>query len=459
MDARYVQGRRIGQQPGLPRLNYHHIPDSEREVIHWMKERLSYVAANYEAEMDTALSTNTLERSYTLTNGHSISLNTEHFRSGELLFRPEWHVETYMAPINEEATRDYFGAHSRALYQATGDMGSEFGIVPKEIMEQIAAYDFCLGHQSRPIETSGLGELVKSCLEKEQDCLRYARMMNIVLSGGTCNMPGLDVRLGKELATILPDLKCSVITTGKSNHDKLAWRGGSMMAKCMYPKACVTREKYDEIGALAFNSPGDPSFAVTDEFPPVVADFGSCYTKFGYAGKELPQEWFSTLIGITKTNCHPYPKTIYVAKDAMKQRRRLDLTMPVFQGRILEDHHWDLLEKIASYGFHKVLKVSPDQYPFYICEDPLANYCYEQKMAEMSFETLNVPALAFGNKATLTLLTTNRETGCVVHIGDTGGYVVCINEGQMLSRTLERVPYGGRDVSDYLFKIVSERNV
>merc|ERR1719193_188447 len=130
-------------------------------------------------------------------------------------------------------------------------------------------------------------------------------------------------------------------------------------------------------------------------------------------------------------------KDCYVGDEAQSKRGILSLKYPIEHGIIT---NWDDMEKVWHHTFTNELRISPDESPALHSEAPF-----------------NHPAMYVCIQAVLSLYASGRTTGLVLDIGDGVSHAVPIYEGYALPHAILRLDLAGRDLTDYLMKILSER--
>jgi actin-related protein len=154
------------------------------------------------------------------------------------------------------------------------------------------------------------------------------------------------------------------------------------------------------------------------------------------------------------TDVEHYTREYYIGEEAMQLKGVLKLMFPVEHG-IIED--WTAMEKIWHYTFYTDLRTDPSEHPALLTEAPLNPRKNREKMAEIMFETFNIPALYVAMQAVLSLYASGRTTGCVIDIGDGVSHVVPIFEGFALSHAIQRVDLAGRDITNYLQRLLRQK--
>ncbi|KAJ7067342.1 actin family [Mycena amicta] len=161
---------------------------AERESLRDIKERMCYVAMDFEEEL-VALQRAGEER-YELPDGQTVLIGSERIRAPEALFQPS-------------------------------------------LLE---------------LELPGLHQTIYNTLNACDASLQRELYANIVLSGGTSTFRGLETRLSKELKKLAPDnVQVNILAMPERKY--AAWSGGSIFASLStFDKLCCTKAEYEEFG-------------------------------------------------------------------------------------------------------------------------------------------------------------------------------------------------------------------
>ncbi|XP_053308396.1 actin, clone 302-like [Spea bombifrons] len=193
--------------------------------------------------------------------------------------------------------------------------------------------------------------------------------------------------------------------------------------------------------------------------PAVIFDNGSGLCKAGLSGENFPRSAITSVIGRARAQSYlsgTSEKDYYIGDEAQAFRGILNLKYPIEHGIVT---CWEDMEKIWRYMYNNKLRIVSSERPVLLTEVPFNPLKNREKMTEIMFEAFNVPAVYIAMQAMLELYSSGFITGVVVGSGDGVTHTNAIFEGYHLAHSGSRLHVAGRDITDYLMRILPESSI
>jgi actin len=207
-----------------------------------------------------------------------------------------------------------------------------------------------------------------------------------------------------------------------------------------------------------------------DQVQALVIDNGSRTMVAGFGGDDAPRAIFPSVVGRRRHfMVDKNLKEFYVGARAHTPHgpthpptypghiwAQLSLKWPIQRGVVTD---WDSMERIWRHTFESELRVDPSQQPIMMTEPPLNPKANREKTIRICFENehFQVPGFCLKSAAYLSLVASGRTTGIVLDSGDGVTHTVPIYEGEVISHAVLAIDLAGRDLTDYMMKILFER--
>ncbi|XP_006018792.1 actin-related protein T3 [Alligator sinensis] len=191
----------------------------------------------------------------------------------------------------------------------------------------------------------------------------------------------------------------------------------------------------------------------------IVIDNGSGLIKAGISGDKEPRFIYTNVTGRPKVKAVMLgagQKTLYIGDEAQAKRGILSIRYPVEHGIVTS---WADMEAVWKNVYDNDLKIAASEKPVLLTEAPLNPLTNREHMTKVLFERFEVPFMYVAVQAVLALYASGYTTGCVMDSGDGVTHIVPIFEGYCLSHAVLRLDVAGRDLTDYLMRILKESGI
>ena len=115
--------------------------------------------------------------------------------------------------------------------------------------------------------------------------------------------------------------------------------------------------------------------------------------------------------------------------------------------------NWDDMEKITHHIYYSELRVTPEEHPVLLTE---VSTNHRERMIQIMFEIYNAPAIYVAIQVVMFSYASGRITRVVMDFGDGVSHCEPIYESYAPPNAILRSNLAGRDLTEYLMKILIE---
>lgn len=191
----------------------------------------------------------------------------------------------------------------------------------------------------------------------------------------------------------------------------------------------------------------------------VILDNGSGYCKAGFAGDGTPRvvlpavlAWPKARGSMPKDRRHGFAIGSEAEVNDIVADGSVVLRHPIDHGVVTS---WESVEKIWTRTFEG-LGVEQGGRPVLVTEAPLSAKAHREQMVQLLFETFEATSVHVAVSGALSLYATGNRSGLVVEVGDGVSQMVPICEDYFVPHAVQRLDLGGRDLTDYLVRLLYE---
>lgn len=191
----------------------------------------------------------------------------------------------------------------------------------------------------------------------------------------------------------------------------------------------------------------------------MVFDIGSNMTRVGFSIDEYPKGVFPTTLNRHKDDTDlDFMVNRLIAPEF--QTNKLDPSVDMIEKRPVEyaickdRRHFGM---IINYCLSDILDAPPEYTNCLIADTAEMTPSYREQMCEVAFEDVGIKGLAFKNQQLLALFSVGRYTGMVLDVGHTSTHAIGAFEGALVKNSNVVVQMGGREVTSYLLKLLTEQ--